>query len=200
MYEISFFIISGILLLSPFVFFITDNIKIKKKKNMKVDINEVCEWLDTHLYNHYEKYQKGPYVASNCHESVERLISEFRRSIIKKEYPKCYEECCEVLEKEYRPDVTYGYRSDLLHNFQILIFCRDAYWKLYGEEIGLDKPWEPDWKDEHQGKWVITMDLGHIVTGCVFSKNHILAFPTEEMRNAFYEYFKEKIEICKELL
>ena len=88
MYEICFLIIGGILLLSPFVFFITDNIKRKKKKNMKVDINEVCEWLDTHLYNHYEKYQKGPYVASNCHESVERLISEFRRAMTEKNTKK----------------------------------------------------------------------------------------------------------------
>ena len=55
---------------------------------MKVDINEVCEWLDTHLYNHYEKYQKGPYVASNCHESVERLISEFRRAMTEKNTKK----------------------------------------------------------------------------------------------------------------
>ena len=31
-------------------------------------------------------------------------------------------------------------------------------------------------------------------------RNAILTFPTEEMRNAFYENFKELIEICKELL
>lgn len=55
---------------------------------MKVDINEVCEWLSTHLYNHYEKYQKGPYVASNCHESVERLISQFRRYFTEKNTKK----------------------------------------------------------------------------------------------------------------
>lgn len=59
-----------------------------KIENIKVDINEVCEWLSTHLYNHYEKYQKGPYVASNCHESVERLISEFRRYMTEKNTKK----------------------------------------------------------------------------------------------------------------
>ena len=82
MYEISFLIISGILLLSPFMFFITDNIKRKKKKNMKVDIEKVEDWLNSHLYNHYEKYQKGPYVASNCHESVEKLIRHFHKDMI----------------------------------------------------------------------------------------------------------------------
>ena len=59
-----------------------------KIENMKVDINEVCEWLNTHLYNHYEKYQKGPYVASNCHESVERLISQFRMYFTEKNTKK----------------------------------------------------------------------------------------------------------------
>lgn len=48
---------------------------------MKVDIEKVEEWLNTHLYNHYEKYQKGPYVASNCHESVERLIRHFHKDM-----------------------------------------------------------------------------------------------------------------------
>ena len=130
----------------------------------------------------------------------------------KKEYPKTYEECCKILNiAVYDLDVLENmldtseiiYRKNLdrlLNSFRKLLICRDAYWKLYGEENGLGKPWEPDWKDEHKGKWVITLDLGHIVTGCVFSKNHILTFPTEEMRNAFYEYFKEEIEQCKELL
>ena len=30
--------------------------------------------------------------------------------------------------------------------------------------------------------------------------NHLLVFPTEEMRDAFYENFKKEIEECKELL
>ena len=30
--------------------------------------------------------------------------------------------------------------------------------------------------------------------------NHILSFPTEEMRDAFYENFKDLIELCKEFL
>jgi hypothetical protein len=30
--------------------------------------------------------------------------------------------------------------------------------------------------------------------------NHILIFPTPEMRDAFYENFKKEIEECKELL
>ena len=33
-----------------------------------------------------------------------------------------------------------------------------------------------------------------------YTDNKILAFPTEEMRDAFYENFKDLIEQCKELL
>ena len=130
----------------------------------------------------------------------------------KTEYPKTYEECCKILgllnvDLCFNTDYRSFYASKeqwkrlgLMNQFYQLLICRDAYWKIAGEEMGLGKPWEPDWEDEHQGKWVITMDLGYIVTGYVFSKNHILAFPTAEMRDAFYENFKELIESVKELL
>ena len=114
----------------------------------------------------------------------------------KKVYPKTYEECCKVLGKY--ADVTYGYKKDVLHSFQKLLICRDAYWKLYGEEMGLGKPWEPDW-----GKsacYTICCNANRIVFGIDKFRNTVLAFPTKEMRDAFYENFKELIEQCKVLL
>ena len=41
---------------------------------------------------------------------------------------------------------------------------------------------------------------GQIKTAERYIVNTILAFPTAEMRDAFYEVFREEIEICKELL
>lgn len=116
----------------------------------------------------------------------------------KKEYPKTYEECREILKEQ--ADVTYGYKKDVLHSLQKLLVCRDAYWKLYGEEMGLDKPWEPDWK--HEEGWIhcITNDCGEICCTGFRGGNKIFAFPTEEMRDVFYKNFKELIEQCKELL
>ena len=67
----------------------------------------------------------------------------------KKEYPKTYEECEKVLRYDsHRLNnmgvTVQGYKWELIRAFQILIICRDAYWKIAGDEMGLGKPWEPD--------------------------------------------------------
>lgn len=108
------------------------------------------------------------------------------------QYPKTYEECCKVLGIDTEnflsirslcaddgEEVTTAYEKDVLDEFTYLWelrICRDAYWKIAGEQMGLGKPWEP-------------MFL-----------NPFLNFPTEEIRNAFYENFKDLIEKCKMLL
>lgn len=127
-------------------------------------------------------------------------------------FPKTYEECCKVLNlTKYPPalvpnkvgfitqyeDFPYYYEIQKLAE---LLVCRNAYWKIAGEQMGLGKPWEPDWKDGRL-KYVILYDRNEICTNtfnCTY--NRILAFPTEEMRDAFYENFKDSIEQCKELL
>lgn len=120
----------------------------------------------------------------------------------KGKYPNTYEECCEVLGRY--ADMTYGYKKYVLHSLQMLLVCRDAYWQIAGEEMGLDEPWEPDYSGtfEHGSpiKYVIYNIGTHIVKERKSSPNHILSFPTEDMAYAFYENFKEKIEECKELL
>ena len=116
----------------------------------------------------------------------------------KKEYQKTYEECCKALDWNHRDYDRVGYKSELLCKFQVLLLCRDAYWKIAGDEMGLGKPWEPDWEGE--GWYVIVNHRGDIVTDIQWHANAILAFPTEEMRDAFYENFKELIESVKELL
>jgi hypothetical protein len=42
-----------------------------------------------------------------------------------------------------------------LEAFRKLLICRDAYWKIAGEQLELDKPWEPDWSTESEVKYVI---------------------------------------------
>jgi hypothetical protein len=65
--------------------------------------------------------------------------------------------------------------------------------------MGLDKPWEPDYKNENQKKYCIYNRDG-IAKGVLYSANSILAFPTEEMQDAFKKNFNKELEICKELL
>ena len=120
----------------------------------------------------------------------------------KKEYPKTYEECCKVLGVSEQFIFTFltHKEADLYGAFICLIRCRDAYWKIAGEEMGLGKSWKPDWGDEDETKWVIFNLQNKIKLATRDVVNAILAFPTEEMRDAFYENFKSEIESCKELL
>ena len=133
-------------------------------------------------------------------ESIQDIFNHLQQS----KYPKTYEECCGVLgvsEFEYNHTGTkMWYRHKLMATLDNLMLCRDAYWKLYGEENGLGKPWEPDFTDKYSKSYVITAASGIIHTTWTNKQSYILAFPSEEMRDVFYENFKREIEICKELL
>lgn len=130
----------------------------------------------------------------------------------KKEYPKTYEDCCTVLRFHYDHYLTYDDEKDinptkeeeefidLMDVFSRLIVCRNAYWKIAGEEMGLGKLWEPDWENKEEEKYTIEYFAGMVHKDHYSSCSRPFAFPTEEMRDAFYENFKELIEICKELL
>ena len=128
----------------------------------------------------------------------------------KKEYPKTYEECCEIMNVIMETEIVADAYSERLDDYELnldikienlrkLHICRDAYWKIAGEEIGLGKPWEPDW-DNVSDKYCIYFVSGNAWLKECQTRQCFFAFPTAEMRDAFYENFKELIEICKELL
>lgn len=130
----------------------------------------------------------------------------------KKVLPKTYEECCEVLGINELPYMVYTWNRNedvevvllepqvtllqQLEKLRRIITCRYAYWKL-----------ADDWSFKIGGNsqevvYAITIwgtgimkDFYHALN-C----NRILVFPTEEMRDAFYENFRELIDECKELL
>ena len=115
-------------------------------------------------------------------------------------YPKTCEECCKVLGYETEEDEISCYKGHLIDSFVNLLTCRDAYWKIAGEQMGLDKPWKPDWQNINLIKFIIVCRRNSIIKDFFEAKNVMLAFPTEEMRDTFYENFKELINDCKELL
>jgi hypothetical protein len=129
----------------------------------------------------------------------------------KKEYPKTYEECCAVLRFHYDHYLTYDDEKDinptkeeeefidLMDAFSRLIVCRNAYWKIYGEEMGLGKSWEPDWNNISD-KYCIYFVSGYAWLKECQTRQCPFAFPTAEMRDYFYQYFNELIESVKELL
>lgn len=118
----------------------------------------------------------------------------------KPKYPDNYEECVRIAKNIHGYDIHIdapAYR-ELLESFVKLLICRDAYWKITGEEMGLGKPWEPAVQNTISG---ITRSKDEVEKySCRYGKTRLLEFPTIKMRDAFYENFKDLIEECKELL
>ena len=120
---------------------------------------------------------------------------------IKTKYPDNYEECVRIAKNIHGYDIHIdapAYR-ELMESFIKLLICREAYWKIAGEEMGLGKPWEPNWTT-FEGMPAIFRFRYNIVCDYVKHQHCLLVFPTKEIRNIFYENFKNEIEQCKELL
>lgn len=161
------------------------------------------------ISNHYEmtdwdKFQipEKP-LANKWDEHSPKDVAERLTSFTnpKKEYPKTINECRYILQDASGDEVGWyaidGWQFDLLEKMQMLLICRDAYWSLAGD-------WKPDY-DSGVDKFGIICYNGVISkTGAMSHwerhSNKILDFPTIEMRDAFFENFKDLIEGCKELL
>ena len=173
------------------------------------------------------KYNKLTIADNICTDKVEIILQDYELKKEgdkwfavkkKKEYPKTYEECCEVLmgktdfqdfelvltkfstnrseENSISPEPPH---ISLINAFYKLLICRDAYWKLYGEEMGLGKPWKPN-DSSGYCTYAISHHTGHIRKSRLYADSELLEFPTEEMRDDFEENFDPDIEFCKELL
>lgn len=111
-------------------------------------------------------------------------------------YPNTYRKCAEIVDFNIEEEPTiFGYKEELLDRFQKLLICRDAYWKLanWSFKIG---------NHDNSTVYAITIFGNGIMKDFyhALNCNRILVFPTEEMRDEFYENFRELIEECKELL
>lgn len=124
-------------------------------------------------------------------DNFEIQVKDGKNYVVRKkpQYPKTYIECAKLLDC-FSAEYIDGYKNELLEKLQELLICRDAYWKIAGE------------KNKGNIDYVICNVGGKIIRTDIPNSayNHILTFPTEEMRDAFYENFKELIQQCKELL
>lgn len=156
-------------------------------------ISNHYEIKDWNLFQVPVKEKANPYDGHSPQDVANRL-REFLTP--KPKYPNTYEECCKVLllnpEKATYSVCGLEYKRHLIVNFQRLIICRDAYWKVAGN-------WKPNFEN-YDEKFVIAYYYGKIHASVATNYNRVLAFPTKEMHDVFYENFKELIEGCKELL
>ena len=146
--------------------------------------------------HHIGLYSEEIHIADGFEFQYENgnVINARKVKIVKKgpKYPTTYEKCCKVISLIPCYNVVCDYhRGEELSALYQLLICRDAYWKIAS--------WEPDWENS-EFKYCIKV-IGNKFE-CISEMNIkcTLAFPTEEMRDTFYENFKDLIESCKELL
>lgn len=60
--------------------------------------------------------------------------------------------------------------------------------------------WNPDWKDSNVGKFTIIAGENEICKGVHYKVNSPMSFPTDNMRDEFFDTFRDLLEIAKPLL
>ncbi|MGL5913091.1 MAG: hypothetical protein ACRCZB_02915 [Bacteroidales bacterium] len=130
---------------------------------------------------------------------------------IKKEFPKTWEECIEVgktyyyintisaikdekiTEDRYLPvnrNLMTSYKTaEAMRAFIMLITARDAY----------RNGWVPDWSNDER-KYCISSRMNKIEIGNYTYYSEPISFQSREVRDAFFENFKDLLEEAKELL
>ena len=188
--------------------------------NLK-DSEVIDNSIDASQFMQFGKIAAVCFNTENYENEVELKLGDYEIEVrdgktyaVKKKpkYPKTYTECCEVFGLNHYLGISWNSYDEYsgvipclpkqiddigkkLESLSKLLICRNAYWKIAGEEMGLGKSWEPDWNDEKQDKYGFHNEVRYtIINSATF------VFPTEEMRDAFYENFKTEIENCKELL
>lgn len=151
-------------------------------------VEHPCDWLKRGL-NLPDGYE--------FQDENGNVINASKVKIVKKKpkYPATYKECCDVLGIDTMDNDAKGYKHFLVIQFQELLIARDAYWKIAGD-------WKPSYNplSDKENLYSIVTFNGEIIKCETEHRNTILTFPTSEMRDAFYENFKELIVSCKELL
>lgn len=130
-------------------------------------------------------------------DEFEIKVEDGKTFVVRKDppYPKTYENCLKILGYNIAHTIpmNHGHNGLLMMKLQRLLICRDAYWKLAGD-------WKPDYINTSQKKFAVRMVEYRISFEVYAGYNSILTFPTEKMRDTFYENFNDLIEECKELL
>ena len=170
----------------------------KNENKMKIVLAELLEHIKTTPKEELEREFEEIEEWSNVGPTIEEFRTFCECVNRKPKYPDNYEECVRIAKNIHGYDIhidtpAYG---ELMESFVKLLICRDAYWKIAGEEMRLDKPWEP--KSTEMSHAIVCRDDGDFLLHR--RTRAILIFPTAEIRDTFYENFKNEIEQCKELL
>ena len=164
------------------------------KTNKEEDMNDLKKYSTATIKYIQEDGSKDMELIIPHNQEIVNIDGRYILRDKKPQYPKTYEECCKILGyNQIMPkDHILGYRGTLLSAFQQLLICRDAYWKIAGN-------WRPEFRFGKK-KYCIMTKNNKVINATVEETNRIFVFPTEEMRDAFYDAFEELINEVKELL
>ena len=188
--------------------FLPSALNIYKEETMEIKPNQIKD-KNAFIDIANTEYNNVNTIELLCSDMFDVEIIHEDKIVLKRkkpQYPKTYEECCGVLKIEYPYFKTEEdgisastYKNKLFGALKQLLICRDAYWKIAGEQMKLGKPWEPIYTDDTI-KYSITTHKNRLDFNDTIERNYVLIFPTKEIRHDFYENFKDLIEACKELL
>ena len=124
---------------------------------------------------------------------------------------RTWEEYCEKMRSKtsYYPDKNY-YTITSSHFGSMPIVSEfdnkeDAEaFAAYSKLIKLRKQWigewKPNWANDYQKKYVICNYSDIVAKDTVITASHCLSFPTPEMRDEFFDCFKDYLEQAKTLI
>lgn len=156
--------------------------------------------------------EKGKRLIAHKDYEIKQENNSFYLVKKKSQYPISYLDCCRIIGAKHDRHYYYTKKDkeqdfpneipilDQLDHLRMLIICRNAYWKIAGKELGLDKPWKPDFTKKDVTYGLHTLKNEVVKIDSVVSVNLILTFPNAKIREEFYNNFKKLIESCKNFL
>ena len=124
--------------------------------------------------------------------------------------PKTWEEYCEKTKGKtsYYMDPSSGITLSIFGNCPFLsefeteeeVKTFAAYSKLLKLRKKWIGDWKPKWANDYQKKYVICNYSDIVAKDTVITASHCLSFPTPEMRDKFFDCFKDYLEQAKDLI
>lgn len=168
-----------------------------EERNVKISLDKAREW-----------YNQGG-------ELKELALSAFtEKEITESALPKTWEEFCEIYPVKDN-EWYIGTNSNIIRMFQgkryTLHHCNIlpskqaakahlAYIQLHQLRDCYRQGWVPDWKDNNQSKWCISLDTNMLRVQFYIHHRQFLSFQSKEIAEKFFNNFKGLIETAGDLI
>ena len=147
------------------------------------------------------------YVIDKENSTADNIILK----LVKPSRPKTWEEYCEKMEGKDSYYINSTRDGIILSKFGVAPIVSEfdnkedaetfaAYSKLLKLRKEWIGDWKPKWANNYQKKYVICNYSDIVAKDTVITASHCLSFPTPEMRDEFFDCFKDYLEQAKDLI